>query len=82
MTQRQQVFQSLGVQRQIDAIHVLAPEGRIHDGRRQRVGDRIAHDSVDARSDIHLIDAVDAAQFLRGDLSRSGFFARHWRRQR
>ena len=35
--------------------------------------DRIADDAINSGCHIHLIDAVDVAQFLRGHLSRSGF---------
>ena len=35
----------------------------------------IAGDSVDAGGDVDALDAVDVAQFLRGDLAGRGFFA-------
>jgi hypothetical protein len=39
------------------------------------VRDRIADHAVDAGGDVHALDAIDVAQFLRGDLAGCGFFA-------
>ena len=50
----QQIFESLGVQREIDGVDVLAAEGRIHDGGRERVGDRISGNAVDAGGGVDL----------------------------
>src|SRR5208283_1253614 len=67
----QQIFQSLGMQSQVDGVDVFAAECRIHDGGRERVGDGISGDAVDAGSGIDLLDAVEAAEILRRDLSGS-----------
>ena len=71
-----QIFECFGVQRQVDRIDVLAAKGRIHDGGRKRVDNRVSGNAIDASGGVHLFDAVDAAQLLRGDLSGSGFFPR------
>src|SRR5208283_2976517 len=58
----EQVFESLGVQREIDGVHVLAAEGSVHDGGRKGVGDGITGDSVDAGGGVDLLDAIEAAK--------------------
>ncbi len=74
-TQFSKILESLGVQGKVHGVDVLAAEGRIHDGGRQRVGDGISGNAVDASGGIDRLDAVDAAQFLGGDLAGSGFFS-------
>jgi len=69
----QEIFESLGMQSEVDGVDVLAAEGRVHDCRRKRVGDRISGHTVDPCGDVDLLDAIDASQLLRGDLAGSGF---------
>ena len=54
-------LQRLGVQCEIDAIYRLATQRRIHDRGRERLGDRIAGNSVHSRRRIDLFDSVGAA---------------------
>src|ERR1035441_934736 len=67
------VLERFGVQGEINAVHVLTAQRRIHDDGRERMFDGIAGDSVDASGGVHLIDAVDAAQIERADLTRCSF---------
>ena len=68
----QQIFQRLGMQRKIDAVHILPAQRRIHDGRRERMRDRIAYDAVDSGGCVHLLDAIGVAQLLCGSLTGCG----------
>ena len=78
----EQVFESLGMEREVDGVDVLAAEGRIHDRGRERVGDRVSGNAVDAGGGVDGVDAVDAAQLLRGGLAGGGFFSRLRRRRK
>ena len=69
----QQVFQRLGMQREVDAVHIFAAQRRIHDGGRKRMRDRIAGHAVHSGGRVHLLDAIGAAQLLRRDLAGRGF---------
>ena len=60
---------------QVHGVDVLAAEGRIHDRGRERVGDGVSGNAVDASGGVYGVDAVDAAQFLRGGLAGSGFLS-------
>src|ERR1700679_33460 len=71
----QQILQSLGMQREIDRVNILATEGRIHDCWRERVRHRISSHTIDTRGRVDLLDTIDAAQILCADLSGSGFLA-------
>src|SRR5450631_290102 len=71
----QQVLQRLGVKREVDGVNVLPTKGRVHDGRGQRVRDGVAHNSVDSRSHIDSIDAINIVQVLRGYLAGGGLFS-------
>src|ERR1700678_1380798 len=71
----QQILQSLGMQRKIYRVNVFAPEGRIHDCRRERVRHRISSYTIDTRGRVDLLDTINAAQILCADLSGSGFLA-------
>jgi len=55
-----QILERFGVERKINAVHVLAAQRRVHDDGRERTFDRIAGDSIDASGSVDLIDAVDA----------------------
>ena len=70
----EQVFQRFRVQGEINSVDVFAAESGVHDGRRERLRDRISGNAIDFGGGINLIDAVGALQFLRGDLPGSSFF--------
>ena len=61
------------MQREINAVHVFAAQRRVHDDGRERMLDGIAGDAIDASGGVDLLDAVDAAQVPRTDLTGSGF---------
>src|SRR5712691_12669790 len=63
------------MQGEIDGVHVFAAEGRIHDGGRERMGYGISSNTIDAGGGIDRLDAVEAAQLLRGGLAGSSFFS-------
>src|SRR5205814_6162850 len=54
-------------------VYVLPAQGRIHDGGREGMPDGISDYAIDSGSDVELLDAVDGAQLLGGDLSGRGF---------
>src|SRR5258708_30622821 len=64
------------MQTEVNCVDVLAPEGCVHDGWRERVSDWIPGNAVDPSGGIDRVNPVDAAQFLRSDLSGSSFFSR------
>ena len=68
-----QILERLGVERKINAVHVLTAQRRVHDDGRERMLDGIAGDSIDASGSVDLIDAVDASQFPCTDLTGCGF---------
>jgi hypothetical protein len=68
-----QILERLGVERKINAVHVLAAQRRVHDDGRQRMLDGIAGDAIDASGGVDLLDAVDTAQIARADLAGRGF---------
>ena len=68
-----QILERFGVERKIDAVHVLAAQRRVHDDGRERMFDGIAGDSIDARGGVDLIDAVDTAEIPGSDLTGRGF---------
>ena len=57
----QQIFQSLRMQRKVDAVYILTAQRRIHDDRRKRMRHRISGHAIDPGGRIHLFDAVGAA---------------------
>ena len=68
-----QILERFGVQRKIDAVHVLTAQRRVHDDGRERMLDGIAGDSIDASGGVDLLDAVDTAQIPRTELGRARF---------
>src|ERR1700722_5860993 len=78
----QQILQRLGMQWNVDSVYRLAPHSRIHDRWRKRMGHGIAGDPVHSGGSVDLVDAIGAAQILRGDLPGRGFFVLVHRRKR
>ena len=70
----EQVLQGLGVQGHVNRVHIFPPQGRVHDGGRERMRHRISRHAVNPRRRVHLLDAVGVAQFLRRDLAGSSLF--------
>src|ERR1700692_2988643 len=68
-----EILERFGVQRKINAIHVLATHCRVHDYRRERMFHGIAGYSVDAGGGIDLFDTINSAQIARADLAGRGF---------
>ena len=58
-----------GFRTQVNGVHIFAMECRIHDGGRERVGDRVSGNAVDTGCCVNLLDAVKVAQILSGDLT-------------
>src|ERR1700688_2895499 len=68
-----EILERFGVQRKINAIHVLAAHCRVHDYGRERMFHGIAGNSVDTGGGIDLLDAINSAQIPPADLPGRGF---------
>ncbi len=73
---RQQILQGLCVQRNIHTVNILTVQRCVHDGGRQRMGNWISGHAIDAGGCVNVLDPISTAQFLRGNLTGSGFLVR------
>src|SRR5579864_7099939 len=67
------------MEREVNRIHILAAEGGVHDGWRERMRDGISDHGVDTGGNVDVVDAVNTAQFLCADLPGGGFLTRSGR---
>ena len=68
-----EVLERLGVQGEIDGVHVLPAQRRVHDRRREGMFDGIARYAVNTGGGVHLLDPVNAAELRSTDLAGRSF---------
>jgi len=69
----EKVGDGFGLQGEIDRVDALAVEGAVLHQRRERVGDWVAGDAVDASCLVELFDAIEVPEGAGGDLAWGGF---------